>query len=272
MKEKFYGRIEQVHVEDDVARYAEEVSLRGFAIIPDLFSQTSLENWREKIDSVYEKQESEFGRDALEAIQELDVCRAPLLYDLEFLQLAMHPFVMSLIKFILGDYFILNLQNAIINRPDQEHHQSSWHRDLPYQNFVISRPLAINALIAIDNFSGETGGTQLVPFSHKTEILPSDEYINSDRFDATISAGSVIIFDSMLFHRAGRNKSKADRRAVNHLYTSPILKQQYDFPRALGESLDMAPELMRFLGYDSQVPVNDVMWRKARTNKMLQAE
>jgi len=128
MKESFYGRIEQAEANDDIARYAEEVALRGFTIIPNLFSAKELVTWREKIDTVYAQQEQEFGKDTLIAIQELNMCRAPLLYDFNFLQLATHPTILAVVKCFLGDWFILNLQNSIINRPHQTHHQSSWHR------------------------------------------------------------------------------------------------------------------------------------------------
>ena len=177
MKENFYGYLEQVQIDDEISRYAEEISTRGFTIIPNLFTNEELGRWRNKIDAVYKQQEAEYGREALIEIQELDLCRAPLFYDFEFIELATHPVVMSVVRKFLGEWFILNLQNAIINRPNQIHHQSSWHRDLPYQNWVISHPLAINALLAIDEFSEETGGTFVVPFTHKTEKIPSDSYL-----------------------------------------------------------------------------------------------
>jgi ectoine hydroxylase-related dioxygenase (phytanoyl-CoA dioxygenase family) len=184
------------------------------------------------------------------------------------MRIAQHPVVMRIVERILGTYFILNLQNAIINRPDRPHHQSSWHRDLPYQNWVISKPLAINALFAIDEFSEITGGTHIVPFTHKTEILPSDEYISSNKMIACVPAGSAIIFDSMLFHKAGENRSKIIRRAVNNLYTTPILKQQYDFPKALGGREEFDLNTLQFLGYTSQVPMDDLAWRNARSARL----
>jgi len=52
--------------------------------------------------------------------------------------------------------------------------------------------------------------------------------------------------------------------AVNHLYTSPILKRQDGFPRALGERPEFGPELRRLLGYTSQIPLDDKAWRRAR--------
>jgi ectoine hydroxylase-related dioxygenase (phytanoyl-CoA dioxygenase family) len=267
MKQSSYGNIRQTVADDEVAQCVEEIGMRGFTIIKDLLPAEELAVWREKIDRIYERQEKEFGREALAAIQEIDICRAPLLYDFEFIKLATHQHFLPIIRAFLGDWFVLNLQNAIINRPNKGHHQSSWHRDLPYQNCVISRPLAINVLLAIDEFSEETGGTLVLPFTHKSEMLPSESYINANRQAAAASAGSAIVFDSMLFHRAGANTSSVIRRAVNQLYTSPIIKQQYDFPRALGAQPRLEPAIARLLGYDSQVPIDDQAWRRLRRER-----
>ena len=137
---------------------------------------------------------------------------------------------------------------------------------------AMSTPLAINALFAIDDFSPDTGGTHLVPYSHRAAILPSDAYIDANRLVPTVPAGSAIVFDSMLFHRGGTNRSAGIRRGVNHLYTIPIMKQQYDFPRALGAVADMPPAVARLLGYTSQVPLDDRQWRQARQARLAGAQ
>ena len=267
MKNISYGNVRQTVANDELARCVEEIGLRGYTIVKDLIATDELPGWRHKIDRIYNQQEKVFGREALAAIQELDICRAPLLYDFEFIKLVIHERCLNIIRAFLGDWFVLNLQNAIITRPGEGHHQSAWHRDLPHQSYVISRPLAINVLLAIDEFSEETGGTQVLPFTHKSEMLPSESYIDANRQVAAISAGSAILFDSMLFHRAGTNRSSSTRRGVNQVFTSPIIKQQYDFPRALGAQPGLEPVIARLLGYDSQVPVDDQMWRKARSER-----
>lgn len=269
MKNNFYGNIKQNCINDDVSRYVEEISIKGFTVIPNLFSAKELVKWRGRIDDVYEKQENDFGRASLIEIQELDMCRAPILYDFEFIKIATHEVVLGIVKKILGEFFVLHLQNAIINRPNSEHHQSSWHRDLPYQNYTISQPLAISVLWAIDEFSDKTGGTNLVPFSHKTESLPSDSYIANNYITANVPAGSVVVFDSMLLHKAGNNISEIIRRAVNHVYVSPMLKQQYDFSRALDHiSNNLTSFEKQLLGFTSQAPLDDKAWRENRSKRL----
>ncbi len=267
MTEKSYGISEKTHVKSDAERHAEEVALKGYSIIPGLLNADEQQGWREKIDAVYETQELEFGQERLAELNELDMCRAPLLYDPDFIKLASNPTVMEVMAKILGNWFILNLQNAIINRPGIIHHQTSWHRDLPYQNWVISKPLAVNALFAMDEFSEETGGTLVLPFSHKNEVYPSADYVENNKLVVTMPAGSVVIFDAMVFHRAGENHSGKVRRAINHMYTVPILKQQYDFPRAFGNSVPMEPFIRQLLGFTSRVPLDDKQWRQDRVDR-----
>ncbi len=248
--------------------HLEELRERGYTIIPGLLDQAEIAAYRNKLEAVYAQQEAEFGREALQAIAELDMCRLPCAYDRAFLTLASHPTILAVMKEVLGSFFILHLQNGIINRPNRPHHQHSWHRDLPYQDFAITRPLAISALVALDAFSPETGGTYLLPFSHRMPAAPTEAYIANNLVVSEASAGSVILFDAMLIHRAGSNSSQNVRCAINHVYTAPILKQQYDLPRALGPAADFDDAMQRMLGYTSQVAQDDRQWRTARLAKL----
>lgn len=269
MKDKFYGKLSQVESETEIDVYVEEIQCDGFAVIEGVLNKSELALYRNKIDRVYDLQENHFGRDRLTQINELNMCRLPLKYDDDFINIATNNLVFDVVRRFLGDFFILNLQNAIINQPNEEHHQSSWHRDLPYQNYVISTPLSINALFCIDDFTIETGATMVLPFSHRLESMPSDLYIQKHAVTAVAKAGSVIMFDSMLLHKAGYNSSDIIRRAVNHQYQIPLLKQFYDMPKALGGKFSDDPMLAQLLGYTSQVPKDDIEWRENRFDRSL---
>jgi len=269
MKESFYGKLNQVKCKNNIDLYVEEIRTDGFTIIEDVLSNKELEKYRKKIDKVYKKQELEFGIKRLNKLNEKDMCRMPLKYDDYFINIATNKIVLKIVERFLGDFYILNLQNAIINRPNEEHHQSSWHRDLPYQNFTISNPISINALFCIDEFSPKTGATVVVPYTHNTEILPSDRYIAKHQAVATAKAGSVIVFDSMLFHKAGYNSSNIIRRAVNHQYQIPLLKQFYDFPKVLDGKFSDDKFLAQLLGYTSQIPLDDIQWRENRIDRIM---
>jgi ectoine hydroxylase-related dioxygenase (phytanoyl-CoA dioxygenase family) len=265
--EKSYGITHQTRVGSDQELHLEEIRINGYTILKDVLNGEELIEIRRRLDVLNEAQVREFSREELAGINELNTVRLPLAYDDYFLKLAAHPSVNDVVRQLLGDYYILHLQNGIINKPEEEHHQSSWHRDLPYQNFSISSPLAIGALYCIDDFSEDTGGTIVLPFSHKLETVPSSKYMESHKKQVNAPAGSVVVFDSMILHKAGFNRSPNIRRAVNHVYVKPLLKQQIDIPKFLGEKYIDDPALRRFLGYESQVPESVVAWRINRIKK-----
>jgi ectoine hydroxylase-related dioxygenase (phytanoyl-CoA dioxygenase family) len=152
----------------------------------------------------------------------------------------------------------------VINPSGQRHTQLAYHRDLPYQHFVSSRPLAISALFCIDPFTTETGATTLIPGSHRMEQFPSD--VVAAELDTSVSAepGSFIVFDSMVFHRAGENRSGRPRRGVNHVYSTPIIAQQISLPDALNGRYAGDPALARLLGYDVAPARSVTAWRERR--------
>ena len=172
------------------------------------------------------------------------------MYDEAFLALAAHAGVLALCRELLGDYVILMQQNGVINPSGQAHTQLAYHRDLPYQHFVSSRPLAISALFCID------------PFTHRDRRHDGDSRLASHgavpvrcrgrgaRHAVSAEPGSFIVFDSMVFHRAGANRSGRPRRAVNQVFSTPIIAQQISLPDALDGKYAGDPALARLLGYE----------------------
>jgi len=268
MKKEWYGNINQTILSDEVESYVEDVRIKGFTVLEGIVAESELTVIRELIDEVYSIQVAEFGLEKLKAIDEEDICRFCLKYNEKFISVASNTKVLQVVRRLLGDFHILNLQNAILNRPSKKHRQSAWHRDLPYLNSICSGSLAVSALFAIDDFSELSGGTVVLPYSHKLRELPSNEYIEKQQLSIEIKAGCVVLFDAMLFHRAGDNNSSSVRRALNHMYTIPIIKQQYDISSVLKENKITDSRTRMLLGGTSIVPADDVAWRNAKLEKI----
>ena len=246
---------------DDLIR--EELNLLGYSIVPNVLDVSTLNDSRERLDAVYAKQILEIRERDLRAINEVDIVRLPLSYDDHFIELAANERVLSLVRSLLGENVVLMTQNGILNRPNEESVQASWHRDLNYQHFVSTRPLAISALYCLDDFSSLTGGTELIPVSHRIERFPSPEYTAEHSIICTATAGSVLLFDSMVFHRTGQNMGTAIRRALNHVYTVPMIQQQLSIPDALPEA-PSDPHLQTLLGFTFQPARSVDSWRQQR--------
>jgi hypothetical protein len=264
MEVKSYGVTRQTELRGDLDRPAEEIAILGYTILPSVVAEPDLKQIRTRLDRVYQTQVDEFGLPALQQMQEEDLARCPLAYDPFFLGMALNPMVLALVRKLLGEHFILHLQNGIINQPGRKHHQTSWHRDLPYQDFVCSVPLAVSALVCLDDFEAETGGTLLLPFSHRLDHLPSAEYLDRHAVVAQAKAGSVLVFNAMTYHRAGVNRSGRVRRGLNHVYTIPLIKQQISIPNVLGSSTSVEARLRPVLGYGSESAESPQAWRHRR--------
>jgi ectoine hydroxylase-related dioxygenase (phytanoyl-CoA dioxygenase family) len=262
---KFYGVIESSDATSETDKSVEEIRISGYTVVAGVLSESELEIMRGKLGEIYEIQVKEMGGEGqLDAINDFNVVRLLLAYDDYFLKVATNPAVLAIIERLLGDYYILHVQNGIISLPNREQHQIAWHRDLNYRHFVSSRPLAISALFCIDDFTHDSGGTHVLPASHKVEMFPSQDFVEKNQRGVIAQAGSVLVFDSMLYHRAGYNRSSHPRRALNHVYTAPFLKQQISIPDALQGKLNDDGFLGKFLGYDSAPAKNVTQWRAAR--------
>ena len=246
----------------------EEIKIRGFTILEEVLTPRQLVICSKKLDEIYAIQIAEFGKENLEKINELNLVRSPLLYDDFFLTISINERILEIVNYFLGAYFILNQQNGIINMPNEIHHQSSWHRDLPYQDYVISEPIALAALFCIDDFTEEMGGTYVIPHSHYLPQIPSVNYLNNYQFPVNTNKGNVILFDAMLYHKSGKNVSNRIRRGINNLYSIPLLTQQINISKELNGKYAQDPFLRKFLGYEVQIPANVNEWRKNRLSKL----
>jgi ectoine hydroxylase-related dioxygenase (phytanoyl-CoA dioxygenase family) len=253
-----YGVLEQTLLDSASDQAAESLAMLGYAIVPGGYDRAELERFGAAFGGAHSRAVAKHGGlDALAAIDEHNTIRAALAYDDLFLQLAVNANVLQICRRLIADYIVLSQQNGIINPPNGErYNQAAWHRDLPYQHFVSTRPLAINALFCLDAFTHANGATQVLPASHRQEAFPSDRFIQSNAVTVEAAAGSFILLDCMTFHRGGQNLSDRPRRAVNHVYTIPMMRQQIDLPTLLGENFVSDSQLRRLLGYDVRTPSN----------------
>ena len=255
----------------DADRHADRVRLVGYTVVESGLTAERVRHLASRLDALLERQAQEAGGvDQLAAIGEQGTVRCCLGYDEAFLDLVANAAVTDVCRLLLGDYFVLMQQNGVINPPQRAHTQTSYHRDLPYQHFVSSRPLAISALFCADAFTTENGATVVLPGSHKVEQFPSDTAMRDVEVPVEAPAGSFIVFDSMLFHRAGTNVSTMARRAVNQVYTLPFIAQQISLPDVLDGKYSDDPRVARLLGYGSG-PVRSVReWYERRRSRLRQ--
>jgi ectoine hydroxylase-related dioxygenase (phytanoyl-CoA dioxygenase family) len=253
-----YGVHAQTPDGDSLDQAVETIRLLGYAVIDSGYSSEELEQFAAAFERakavLYERNG---GQHALERIDEHNTIRAPMAIDPLFLKLARNVAVLTICRRLVGDYIVLNQQNGIVNPPSgQSYNQGAFHRDLPFQHFVSTRPLALNALFCLDEFTPSNGATYVLPASHKQEAFPSDPVVLATRVQVCAAAGSYILLDGLTYHSGAVNRTERGRRAVNHVYSVPIIRPQIDLPAVLGPDYVSDPAVRRLLGYELGVPTS----------------
>lgn len=264
-----YGVRERHPDGDALSLHEEELRRDGLTVLHEVFAPAQMRDVARRLDRLLDEQTALCGGEqALRSARDADLVRCPLAYDEALLPLACHQSVLTLVQRLLGENVVLLMQNAVINRPCREQAQSRWHRDLNYQHWTSSRPLALNFLVCVDRFYVEGGATWALPGSHLHETFPSAAYVARHEQPVQAEPGSVVLMDAMLFHRSGLNVS-ADhiRRAVNHVVGTPFMGQQIDMPRLLasrGRDHSADPFLNPYLGYRWNPAADVQTWRQQR--------
>ncbi|RZL51230.1 MAG: phytanoyl-CoA dioxygenase [Pedobacter sp.] len=173
------------------------------------------------------------------------------LFTLQFLR---NGYCAAQIKHFLKGNYILNSLGAVINTNDASRYVQHIHRDI--RSYTGDYKLMIQLMVILDDFTLENGATFFLSGSHKAEEKPSEAlfFNNADR--AVVKKGSIIAFDSNLWHATGKNYTDKPRRTLTMAFTKPFFKPQLDYPRALGYDFGkhLDEELRQVLGYKSRIP------------------
>ena len=243
---------------DWLPRVLEYVRLVGYAAVSGVIDAATLDRIKTAMYRAQKQIKIDIGDDRLKRAGEVGVLRLVSKYDQVFLDLLTLPQLLAVVDATVSNTAILHLQNGFI-LPSYEQgeapkvFQNRYHMDFPR---VLNGYLtSINVMLAIDEFRADNGATLIVPGSHQKVQPPDLEKIEHLVVPGNCPAGSMLVFDSTLYHAAGQNTSGADRLAINHQFTRSYIKQQVDYVRALGTDvvLAQAPRTQQILGWYTRV-------------------
>ncbi|MDN3549553.1 phytanoyl-CoA dioxygenase family protein [Mucilaginibacter aquaedulcis] len=158
------------------------------------------------------------------------------------------------ISWFLNGNYILNGINAVVHARQEHPYLSNMHRDV--RTFMKETKLLIQMIVTLDDFTVDNGATYLLSGSHKVDVRPDETYFYEHADRAVAPKGSIIMFNSNLWHAAGENKTDGLRRALTLGFTRPFFKQQMDYPRFLGYDFGegLSPQLRQVIGYNARTP------------------
>ena len=225
----------------------EKLKRDGYFIKEKLLSNAICKDISADLDRLWQTQIKTYGEDLLRKIGDWGQIRGVMKDSQNLRELILNKDISEWVDQIVGETCILHLQNGIVLHPLKDHNQAKYHKDFP-KDFLSSKTLSLNTFIAIDDFTNKNGGTYVVPGTHNFIEKPSEEYIEANKVQITCPRGTVIFFDSTLWHAGGQNKSDKVRRAVNMQWTKPFIKQQLDYPVIMDGLVDKDSKLAQKLG------------------------
>jgi len=131
-----------------------------------------------------------------------------------FLDVLTKPLLVELLTALLGEYYLLSDFSLNVLEPGQP--IDNWHIDYPYnemRTIVTGSVLGLQCVLALDDFDGSNGGTEIVPGSHIPPRAPDTEQTGT-REICTMKAGSLLVMVAAAWHRSGFNSSARLRSAM----------------------------------------------------------
>ena len=216
----------------DIETAVQEIKDVGYAIIPNLIDGPRLRRAQADADALLGPTPIEMP--GLDGKVIGRMCKGLFRKSRAFDDLYAHPTVLAVVRGVLVDperkrsylSFGSGIQLSTVMIKDVQPRESirHMHRDDGWYPIPRPRPpIVVNTLLALDPFTRETGGTLVVPGSHKwTRPVEQDH----EHVVVEMDAGSILMFDGSLWHNNGANKT-ADRtrRALNMYYSQSWLRQ-----------------------------------------------
>jgi ectoine hydroxylase-related dioxygenase (phytanoyl-CoA dioxygenase family) len=138
------------------------------------------------------------------------------------------PRVLACVAYVLGDFKLssLNSRAALPGQGRQAlHAEGAPVGHGPYQ--------VCNSIWLLDDFTADNGSTRVVPGSHRStvpvrEVVPDPAAAHPDEVKLIAPAGTVVVFNSHLWHGGTLNRTGRQRRAAHAYFTRRGNAQQLD--------------------------------------------
>lgn len=244
----------------------EELASRGYTLIEDFLDAERLAAVESRLEEIRGQHlgRNNFEGELTERIYSL-VARGRIFQDI-----VEDERIMSLLDRLFLPNYLLTANQAICISPGET--PQPWHTDDSFYTIPRPRPMiSLSTIVAVDAFTAENGGTEIIPGSHvwDEERITGAYHAGSQETDPRyaekllgqsiaieIPAGGCVVFAGTLLHRGGGNSSKHMRRAFSNQYCQPWARPQENFFLAIPpqEVASMSPKVQSLLGYSIHPP------------------
>jgi len=191
----------------------------GYLLLSNMLSETQVHAFASRLDELLEEEGDKAG---LEVHQEDGTARLANLVnkDLMFEICFTHPRLLAAIAHVLGPELKLNSLNSRAALPGAglQGLHSDWVNPVSPGDYYVC-----NSGWLLDDFTEENGATRIVPGSHRSEKRPQDELddpiaTQPGEIQIVAPAGSVLVFNSHLWHGGALNKTTSPRPVIHSAF------------------------------------------------------
>ena len=206
-----------IRVAMDIPTAIRYLHINGWCLLEGIIPAEEVALVRKSVEVTVEEHQNKAAPDGighLPGLIRFDQSLAPYLADKRILEI---------VETLIGEHLRISFTTAQINFPGNE--RQEWHADWPFNQRTAGHVPApypdavmhVTSLWMLSSFTKENGGTLIVPGSHRANSNPSgpngidpcSPY--PTEMQVTGSAGSVVVFDSRLWHAAAPNYSQRQR-------------------------------------------------------------
>jgi ectoine hydroxylase-related dioxygenase (phytanoyl-CoA dioxygenase family) len=247
---------------DTVKVYGEEVTLpgistwvsqikdQGYTVIPDWIDKDRLQKLRGDLVRDVNPISERLGADGATIRAHNLLAKTRCIDDL-----VNDSRLLALVQGVLGKYIqisVVAMFDLLPGAEPQALHQDDglWPLPRPHPPFVCI------AILAIDDFTEENGGTMIVPGSHKWHDRKVVQPPEVETKQVLVKAGSLIVWEGALWHGGGTNNSTdQSRMAIALNFNLSYLRQQENqyIGVPIEEVKKMPKRLQRLVGYQNGI-------------------
>lgn len=205
------------------AAHVARIRAQGFTVLERAVAPDAVDAIRDALARLEREQGYGYAKTRFEGLNTVRINNL-LAHGEVFWQVPLQPDVLAIAEALLDRELLLSSLCSLTLGPGQT--AQPMHEDT--QQIPLPRPhppLSINAIWTLSDFTEANGATRIVPGSHLFDHAPAygREY---DSVPVVVPAGSIVVFDSALWHAGGANTSTERRWALSCYYCAGWVRQQ----------------------------------------------
>ncbi len=252
-----------------VKKIRRSIKTKGFCVVENILTKSFCKKTIVKLEKILSnlyKKKLYYGSNTNQLIYNY------FYHDLNLLKLAHLKIIDSVMTTLIDENYVLispaarNPRIKLGLKKGKKTSGSGWHTDSrvadPVKNLLFKPSMNYYAIIALENFQGQNS-TEYVPKSHLKYKKPLNRFARKPSKKMNCKAGSIIFFDSGLWHQVGKSSFNS-RWSIFNMYGPWFMKPYFNFCNGLKKKqIKKLTKIQRKILHFDSIPPKDSEGRLA---------